>query len=82
MISRLASVTPEVRARLAELANRELPLEEWRAQLAVPLSPEEIESTRELVHWFCQRYPTPASRLAYVRKAYARWSRNVRANRG
>jgi hypothetical protein len=82
MTKRLAPVTPEVRARLAELANREIPLEEWRAQLAVPLSPEEIENTRELVRWFCQRYPTPAGRLAYVRKAYQRWSRNLGASQG
>jgi hypothetical protein len=25
--------------------------------------------------WFCKRYPTPGERLAYARRAYARWRR-------
>ena len=30
---------------------------------------------RALVAWFTQRYPTGAERLAYARRAYARWMR-------
>jgi hypothetical protein len=56
-------------------SSRELSEEEWRAQVAIPLSPDEIESTLALVRWFRGRYPTAAERLAYVRRAYARWRR-------
>jgi hypothetical protein len=66
-------ISAEARARLAEVANRELSVGEWRAQAAIPLSAEEIESTLLLVRWFRRRYPTVAERLAYVRRAYARW---------
>jgi hypothetical protein len=76
----LVPVSAEVRARLAADANRELPLEEWKAQLAIPLSPEEIENNRALVRWFCRRYPTAAERLAYARRAYARWMRSAGGN--
>jgi hypothetical protein len=31
------------------------------------------EAVLELVEWFRRRYPTPLARLAYARKAYARW---------
>ncbi len=74
-MTKLPPLSNEARAQLAALANRELDDEEWRARLAVPLSSEEIEHTRELVRWFRGRYPTAASRLAYVRRAYARWRR-------
>ena len=32
--------------------------------LASPLTQAEIESTEELVRWFCRRYPTPLERAA------------------
>lgn len=73
-LPRLSSAT---RARLAELANRQLPVDEWRALAAIPLTPEEIEHTLALVRWFRRRYPTAAQRLAYVRRAYARWQRTA-----
>lgn len=66
------------RALIAELANRQLSAEEWRAQEAIPLSPEEIEHTLALVTWFTRRYPSAADRLAYARRAYARWKRAAR----
>jgi hypothetical protein len=71
----LPPLSPTARARLADLANRELSVEEWRAQAAIPLAPEEIEHTLALVRWFRKRYPTAALRLAYVRRTYARWQR-------
>ena len=74
-MNKAPSVSAAARARLAELANRELSLDEWRAQAAVPLGQDEIASTLALVRWFRGRYPTVADRLAYVRRAYARWRR-------
>jgi hypothetical protein len=72
------SLSPEVRAQLANLANRRLSDEEWRAQSAIPLSPEEVEHTLSLVRWFRTRYPDPLSRLAYARRAYKRWTHGKR----
>jgi hypothetical protein len=72
----LPPISEAARARLAELANRVLTDEEWRAQAAIPLTPDEIEHTVALVRWFRRRYPTAADRLAYVRRAYARWQRS------
>lgn len=60
-------------ARLRKLAERELSPEEVDAALAVPLSPEERAGVLELLAWFERRYPTPAERLAYVRRAHRRW---------
>jgi hypothetical protein len=42
--------------------------------LAVPLTDAELEETRSLIRWFRRRYPTPADRLAYARRAYRRWT--------
>ena len=67
-------VSAEVRRRLAEIADRPLTDEEVRAYLAVPVSDEQREEILALVDWFCRRYPTGAERLAYVRRAYRRWT--------
>jgi hypothetical protein len=76
-VTELPRLSQATRARLAELANRQLTVGEWRAQAAIPLTPDEIEHTLALVHWFRRRYPTAAARLAYVRRAYARWQRTA-----
>lgn len=55
------------------LTERQLTPEEFRAYEQAPISASEREGTLALVDWFCRRYPTPAERLAYVRRAYARW---------
>jgi hypothetical protein len=60
-------------ARVRELAQRTLSAEELRAALAVPLGADEEDEARSLIRWFRRRYPTPAERLAYARRAYARW---------
>jgi hypothetical protein len=52
---------------------RTLSPDEAREYLAAPVSDRERETVLELVEWFRRRYPTPLARLAYVRKAYARW---------
>ena len=74
-MTKLLPLSPEARAKLAALADRQLSEEEWRAQMAIPLSPEELENTLALVRWFRRRYPDVASRLAYARRAYKRWRR-------
>jgi hypothetical protein len=60
-------------ARLRALAERQLTPEEVRAALAQPLGAAEEEESRSLIRWFRRRYPTPAERLAYARRAYRRW---------
>lgn len=61
-------------ARVRGLAQRRLGAEEFRAALAVPLASDEADEARSLIRWFRRRYPTPAERLAYARRAYARWT--------
>ena len=66
--------TREALARVRAIAERTLSPEEFRAALAVPLTDAELEETRSLIRWFRRRYPTPADRLAYARRAYRRWT--------
>lgn len=49
--------------------------EEGHDRLAHPIDDIEREHVRQLVTWFTRRYRTPAERLAYVRRAYRRWTR-------
>jgi len=64
-------------ASLASFSNRELDPDEVRAYLEAPISDAERNEVLALVAWFRRRYPTPAERLAYVRRAYARWQRTL-----
>ena len=66
--------TRDALVRVRAIAERTLSPEEFRAALAVPLTDSELDETRSLIRWFRRRYPTPADRLAYVRRAYRRWS--------
>lgn len=61
-------------ARVRALSERQLSPDEVRAALAVPLGEAEEEESRSLIRWFRRRYPTPADRLAYARRAYRRWT--------
>ena len=70
----LAALSPEAIARIRAIAERTLSAEEFRAALAVPLGEAEEEEARSLIRWFRRRYPTPAERLAYARRAYRRWT--------
>jgi hypothetical protein len=68
--------SPESVAAIQKLAERQLSPEEFLARIAAPMSPEEEAGNLELIAWFQRRYPTPAERLAYARRAYApcqRW---------
>jgi hypothetical protein len=65
-------------AKARAFAERELDPEEYRRLAAIPIGDEERAEIRGLIEWFRRRYPTPAERLAYVRRAYARWTRPAR----
>lgn len=67
--------TPETLARVRALVDRVLDAEEFGARLAVPIGEAEQQEARALIRWFRRRYPTPAERLAYCRRAYRRWTR-------
>lgn len=68
---------PGALARARALAERVLEPEEFRRLLAVPISRAEEEEALGLIRWFRRRHPTPAERLAYVRRAYRRWTSSV-----
>ncbi len=65
-------MTDEIRRKIAALAERQLTPEEFAAAMALPVSDEEWAEKRALIRWFVTRYPTPAERLAYVRRAAER----------
>ena len=56
---------------------RRLDPAEVAAWLAKPISGEEIANVAATVQWFTRRYPTARDRLAYARRAYARWVRHI-----
>jgi len=58
-------------------AERRLSPLEAREYLETPISDSERAEVLALVRWFRRRYPTPLDRLAYVRRAYARWQRTL-----
>ena len=66
--------TPELRRRLLAEADRQLSPTDAQAYLDTPISGAEREDVLALRRWFTARYPTAAERLAYVRRAYSRWT--------
>jgi hypothetical protein len=60
--------------RAVEEADRQVTAAEAAAYLAAPISEVEREQAVALIRWFRRRYPTGADRLAYVRRAYRRWT--------
>ena len=62
--------------RLRAFADRRLTPDEVCEWLSAPMSDEEREDSLALIRWFRRRYPEAIDRLAYVRRAYARWQRN------
>ncbi len=68
---------PRLVARLREEAERRVTADEARAYLDAPVTDSERAEILSLVRWFRERYPHPVERLAYVRRAYARWRRSV-----
>jgi hypothetical protein len=73
-MKRISPVSAGTRRRLSALAERELTADEVRAALRTPLGDAEREESLSLIRWFRRRYPTPAERLAYARRACRRWS--------
>lgn len=73
-------MTPDVRERINTLTQRHVSADEVRRALHGPVSAAEREEVAALVRWFTTRYATPLERLAYARRAYARWQ-GVRALR-
>ena len=69
--------SPEAAARIRALRERQLSAAEVREALRTPISQEEREEILELIAWFRRSYPTPAARLAYVRRAYRRWQETL-----
>ena len=74
MSERFVPPGPELVSELRALSDRRLSPEEFDAYVRAPVSDFEREQREELVAWFLRRYPTPAERLAYARRAYARWA--------
>jgi hypothetical protein len=55
-----------------------LPVEEFERRVRASLDElegPELENLQDLIGWFRRRYPTAKERLAYARRAYARWVR-------
>lgn len=71
-------LSDETLAEIRGWGERRLTAAEVAERLRAPISHEEREQVLSLVGWFCRRYATPADRLAYVRRAYARWQRTRR----
>jgi hypothetical protein len=67
--------SPDAIAQMRAFAERRLSAAEFDAMVRAPMSAEEREDLAGLIRWFRRRYPTPAARLAYARRAYARWKR-------
>jgi hypothetical protein len=62
------------RESLADAVDRRVSPAEAAEYLATPISDAERDEVLSLVRWFTRRYPTGAERLAYVRRAYRRWT--------
>ena len=69
------AMSAAVQRTATQHAERQLSAEEARDYLSAPVSDAEREDALALVNWFQTRYPTGAERLAYIRRANARWTR-------
>jgi hypothetical protein len=57
---------------IRRLSGRSLSAAEFAAYVNAPMSEPERAQALELMDWFVRRYPTPAERLAYARRAFRR----------
>ncbi len=64
---------PDRIAEARAFAERRLSPEEFEAYVGAPISDPERENALALIEWFTSRYATAAERLAYIRRATARW---------
>ncbi len=65
--------SPEAVSRARALSERRLTAAEVEEAMRTPIGDSERQEILALISWFRRRYPTPAKRLAYVRRAYRRW---------
>nr|UXE44646.1 hypothetical protein Hi04_10k_c2877_00014 [uncultured bacterium] len=77
MTARFVPPSPELVAELRRFAGRRLDADEFNAGVNAPMSDFEREQIDALIDWFTRRYPTPAERLAYIRRAYAQARRRM-----
>ncbi len=70
----MSSRPRQTAVRATEASERQVTGSEASAYLSVPISEIEREEAVALIRWFRRRYPTGADRLAYVRRAYQRWT--------
>ena len=73
------SASDATSARVRACVDRQLTAAEVRARLEQPIDDGERSEVLSLVRWFRRRYADTAERLAYVRRAYARWQQGPRA---
>ncbi len=76
-MSAVSSTDPEIRL----LAERRLAPEEFRAWVEAPMNEAERAEILSLHAWFVRRYPTPAARLAAIRRSLANAARLSAAGR-
>jgi hypothetical protein len=67
----------ELVAEVRALAERVLTRDELEAYLGAPMSDDERDEILDAIRWFTTRYPTPAARLAYNRRAMKRAKRRA-----
>jgi hypothetical protein len=60
--------------RIARELERRVSAEDVRRELVRPLDQAEREEVLSLRRWFTRRYGSAEARLAYVRRAYQRWT--------
>lgn len=72
-------IDPRVVAEIRALADAPLPLAELVARWNRVIPEDEMAENISLIEWFSRRYPTPAERLAYARRAHRRWTRAIPA---
>ncbi len=70
LVARSAPTVDGVRVAFDELWPRRQALE---IAAGVTVAVPALDESRSLIRWFRRRYPTPAERLAYARRAYSRW---------
>lgn len=69
MSDRYSSIGGDIVRELRADSERQLSVEEFNAWVNAPMSDAEREEIDSLIDWFTRRYPTPAARLEYARRA-------------
>ena len=67
-------MTPDA---VRQAIDRPITREELRDALDRPIPAAERHEVLSLLCWFTTRYPSAEARLAYVRRAYARWQGTI-----